>query len=136
VECDGLAKSFWNANALAKSWLPNIQFGLEKWSLWTEGKKPSTLDKKKLCAYWHRKSSLTPELITSINWEACDVAMGSLPFDKKRWLLKHATSWCGVGRRALIRCNQDHDDCPRCGESESTRHVVECKGTRNWKQAC
>jgi hypothetical protein len=138
VECDGLAKSFWNTNALAKSWLPNIQFGLEKWSLWIEGKKLSTVDKQKLYAfafaertetYWHRKSSLTPELITSINWEACEVAMGSLPFGKKRWLLKHATGWCGVGRRELIRCNQDHDECPRCGESESTRHVVECKGT-------
>jgi hypothetical protein len=138
VECDGLAKSFWNTNALAKSWVPNIQFGFEKWSLWIGGKKLSTVDKKKLYAfafaertqtYWHRKSSLTPELITSINWEACDVAMGSLPFGKKRWLLKHATGWCGVGRRELIRCNQDHDECPRCGESESARHVVECKGT-------
>ena len=25
--------------------------------------------------------------------------------------------------------NQDHDKCPRCGESESAQHVVECKGT-------
>ena len=138
VECDGLAKSFWNTNALAKSWLPNLQFGLEKWSLWIAGKKLSTVDKKKLYAfvfsertntYWHRKSSLTPELITSINWEACEAAMGSMPFGKKRWLIKHATGWCGVGRRELIRCNQDHDECPRCGESESARHVVECKGT-------
>ena len=138
VECDGLAKEFWNTNALAKTWVPNLQFGLEKWSLWIEGKKLSTVEKKKIYAfvysdktrtYWHRKSSLTPALITSINWDACTAAMSSLPFGKKRWLIKHATGWCGVGRRELLRENQDHDECPRCGESESVQHVVECKGT-------
>jgi hypothetical protein len=138
VECDGLAKGFWNASALAGSWAPNLQFGYEKWSVWIAKKKLSTIDKEKLYAftfsdrtktYWHRKSSLSPELITSINWEACAVAMGSLPFGKKRWLIKHATGWCGVGRRELMRGNQDHDECPRCGEPENVQHVVECKGT-------
>ena len=28
VECDGLAKSYWNTNALAKTWRPNLHFGL------------------------------------------------------------------------------------------------------------
>jgi hypothetical protein len=27
VECDSLAKSFWNTNAQARSWRPNLQFG-------------------------------------------------------------------------------------------------------------
>ena len=48
VECDSLAKSFWNSNALATTWRPNIQFGFEKWSLWIDQKKLSQLDKKKL----------------------------------------------------------------------------------------
>jgi hypothetical protein len=138
VECDGLAKSFWNTNSLANTWMANLAFGHEKWSLWIEGKKLSQIDKQKLYSftfaertrtYWHRKHSLTPELITSINWEACGDAMDRLPFGKKRWLLKHATGFCGVGRRELLRGNQDHDDCPRCGDSENARHVVECKGT-------
>ena len=138
VECDGLAKGFWNSHALAKTWAPSITFGLEKWALWIDQKKLSKVDKKKLYAFtfeertracWHRKSSLTPELITSTNWEACSAAMGRLPFGKKGWLVKHATGWCGVGRRELLRGNQDHADCPRCGQTETARHVVECKGT-------
>ncbi len=138
VECDGLAKSFWNTNALADSWMPNLQFGYEQWSLWIANQKLTKIDKHKLYAftfserttkYWHRKHSLTPELITSINWDACEEAMGRLPFGRKRWLIKHATGFCGVGRRELLRGNQDHDECPRCGSSESSRHVVECKGT-------
>jgi hypothetical protein len=77
VECVGLAKGFWNSHALAKPWAPSITFGLEQWALWIDQKKPSKVDKKKLHAFtfeertracWHRKSSLTPELITSVNY--------------------------------------------------------------------
>jgi hypothetical protein len=139
VECDGLAKGFWNSCALARSWPGSLQLGHEKWSLWIDGKKLSTIDKDRVYAYtfaplteayWQKKHSLTPILIKSINWEACEEAMGRLPFGRKRWLLKHATGFCGVGRRELTRRNQDHSDCPRCGDiNETARHVVECKGT-------
>jgi hypothetical protein len=138
VECDGLAKGFWNSTVLTESWVPSIQFGFKKWSLWIAKQKLAKVDKRQLYAfvfsetienYWHRKHSLTPDLITSINWEACEEAMGRLPFGKKRWLIKHATGFCGVGRRGLLRGNQDHDDCPRCGFPESSRHVLECHGT-------
>ena len=138
VECDGLAKAFWNACTLANSWVSSITFGMEKWALWIDHKKLSMVDKQKIYAYtfgprtqqyWHRKHSLTPDLIQSINWEACSMAMSRLPFGKKRWLLKHATGWCGVGRREQLRGNQDYDDCPRCGEPETARHVVDCHGT-------
>jgi hypothetical protein len=27
------------------------------------------------------------------------------------------------------RYNQDHDNCPRCGQSEDTMHVLTCQGT-------
>jgi hypothetical protein len=29
----------------------------------------------------------------------------------------------------LIQGNQTHDECPRCGDSESSQHVLECTGT-------
>jgi hypothetical protein len=55
--------------------------------------------------------------------------MGRLPFGKKRWLIKQATGFCGVGKREFLRGNQGHDECPRCGvSSESARHVIECRG--------
>jgi hypothetical protein len=138
VICDGLAKAFWNDCALTGAWLPNQSFGDEKWSVWIEGKKLSHLDKQKLyaytfaartTAYWHRKHSLPPELITSIHWDACASAMSKLPFGKKRWLLKHATGFCGVGKMELRRGNQDHDECPRCRQSEDVVHVLTCRGT-------
>jgi hypothetical protein len=57
--------------------------------------------------------------------------MGRLPFKKKRRLLKHATGFCGVRRQEFLRGNQDHSECPRCGDpNESTRHVVEWERNR------
>ena len=56
--------------------------------------------------------------------------MGQHPFGCKRWFIKHATtSFCRVGCREFLRENQSHVECPRCGSSKSSRHVVECKGT-------
>jgi hypothetical protein len=139
VECNGLAKSCWNTSALAKTWRPSVLFGFEKWSSWMANEKLSQINRKKLCAFstfskrtqtcWHSEHSLTPALITSINWGACKVAMAQLPFSRKRWLIKHTTGFCGVGHRKFLRGNQSHANCPRCGLSESSRHVFECKGT-------
>jgi hypothetical protein len=139
VECDGLAKSYWNTCALAQLWPGSLHFGNEKWSLWIEGRKLWKVKKARVYkhtyapltkAYWQKKHNLTPQLITSINWEACGDAMGCLPFSKKRWLLKHATGFCGVGRREFLRGNQDHSECPRCGDpNKTTRHIIKCKGT-------
>ena len=50
VGCDGLAKSYWNTSALAKTWRHNLQFGFEKWSLWIDKKKLFQIDKIKLYA--------------------------------------------------------------------------------------
>jgi hypothetical protein len=47
---------------------------------------------------------------------------------QKRWLIKHATGFCGVGQRERLRGDQDRDDCPRRGASKSSHRVVECKG--------
>jgi hypothetical protein len=55
--------------------------------------------------------------------------MSSLPFGKKRWLPKHAAGFCGVGRRELMPGNQEDDECLHCGELESSKHTVKCKGT-------
>jgi hypothetical protein len=137
VECDGLAKVYWNACTTSETWSPNRGFADEGWSVWIEGKKLTKVDKhalyeyvfsNKTKAYWSRKHHITAEMITKINWDACQKSLNKLPFGKRRWLLKHATGFCGVGKMEKIRGNQDHDECPRCGQFEDTPHVVRCKG--------
>jgi predicted nucleic-acid-binding Zn-ribbon protein len=80
--------------------------------------------------YWSKKKhNIKAELITNINWDACQSSLNKLPFGKRRWLLKHATRFCGIGKMEKIKGNQEHEDCPRCGQVEDTIHVVRCKGT-------
>jgi hypothetical protein len=134
VECDGLAKAYWNECMKNNSWLPiNKGFADEGWSVWIEGKKLTKMDKqalyhycfsKRTKAYWSKKHHLTAELITNINWDACQQALNKLPFGKRRWLLKHATGFCGVGKMEEMRGNQDHAECPSCGQFEDAIHVA------------
>ena len=142
MECNGLAKDYWNKdywNACTECnyGIPNPIFGNEGWSVWIEGKKLTKMDRcsvyeylfsPRTHSYWKCKHQLMDELITSINWDACHQSITSLPFGKRRWLVKHVTGFCGVGKMELLRGNQDHDECPRCGLSEDAPHVVHCKG--------
>jgi hypothetical protein len=138
VESDGLSKDYWNSCMENEEWMPNKGFADEGWSIWIEDKKVTKVDKQALYAYafsnrttkyWATKHHLTSELITDINWEACQKSLNQLPFRERRWLLKHATGFCGVGKMELLRGDKDHQECPRCGQAEDAPHVVRCKGT-------
>jgi hypothetical protein len=75
--------------------------------VWIEGKKLTKIDKQAMHDHtfsqrtkdhWSRKHHLTHEMITNINWEACKTSLNKLPFGERRWLLKHTTGFCGVGK--------------------------------------
>ena len=68
-------------------------------------------------------------MITNMNWDACKSSLLKLPFGKRRWLLKHATGFCGVGKMEKVRGNKYHDECPRCGMPEDAPHIVRYQGT-------
>jgi hypothetical protein len=60
-------------------------------------------------------------------------------YKKRRWLTKFVTGICGVGTILQLWQHQQHNSCPRCGESnESTQHVLTCKNeaaTSTWDNA-
>jgi hypothetical protein len=51
VECDGLAKEYWNACTESNQWINNDSFGDEGWSVWIEGKKLTKIDQHYLYDY-------------------------------------------------------------------------------------
>ena len=64
---------------------------------------------------------------TTIDWQAHGRAFRGIPLGKQRWLTKHASGHCGVGRMLLRWKWQCHSECPRCGlEDESTPHILLC----------
>lgn len=81
--------------------------------------------------YWTPKHQINPQLFTRINWDACGTAMKSIPFGKRRWLVKHLTGFCAVGRVMKRRKEWTHDKCPLClAPNETVTHVTACRDPR------
>jgi hypothetical protein len=55
VECDGLAKDYWNACTETEAWPTNSAFADEGWSVWIKGKKLTKIDKNALYNYVFHK---------------------------------------------------------------------------------
>jgi hypothetical protein len=138
--CDSLAKTYWNQVVLSREPRPNQRFGHEGWSISTDSRKLSKLPLwtmydlvygKVARDYWMPKHQITPHLFTRINWTACGRAMKAIPFGKKRWLVKHLTGFCAVGRVMKRRNEWVHDKCPLCLQpNETASHVTFCRDVR------
>ncbi|HEY9817588.1 MAG TPA: hypothetical protein V6D20_17545 [Candidatus Obscuribacterales bacterium] len=137
VQCDDKAKLHSLACSNANLIKPNIRLRHEKWSVSLNGNKLSRLHIPEIYAqiykpaleYWEKKHGITPDLWALIDQQATiKRAMKRTPLGKQRWLLKHTTGHCAVGKMELIRGHQDHSNCPWCGEeNEITLHVLTCK---------
>jgi len=82
-------------------------------------------------ALWAERHHISPQAMESIDWKASHKALKREPLGKRRWLCKHISGHCGVGRQLLRRHWQDHDHCPLCDQpDETTKHVVTCPDVR------
>ena len=77
--------------------------------------------------YWIKKHQL--ETMTSkLDWELKTKSHTNSSKSINRWLSKHSTGFCGVGKMLVRYKYQTHSTCPRCGQTqESTSHVLQCK---------
>jgi NADH pyrophosphatase NudC (nudix superfamily) len=127
---------------------PNLPFTNEKTTIWIDNRKLAHFDKHELYSivhgranhhltdkktwsckqYWQTRENISDECIERVHWHALGKAFRKYPGGKQRWLVKHSTGQCGVGRMHLRRKYREHSQCPRCGqEDESTQHVLQCK---------
>jgi hypothetical protein len=118
----------------------------DTWSLHLRGHKLSHIDSTLLyedacrdssTKYWLDKFSITTTTET-VDWEGCKQAFKTLPFFKKKRVLKHASGNMGVGAVLLQRKSQDHDECPACDLTETPKHILQCADPRAqpvWEKA-
>jgi hypothetical protein len=138
IRCDQNAKDYRTQPGLRPR--ANLRFRHEQWSLSLQGEKLSNFNMQSIYArifpdtmpYWQAKHGLSDANIHEhINWEALRRAMKRIPLGTRRWLIKHATGHCAVGRMELKRKHQDHSQCPRCHEDdENSLHVLTCSDPR------
>jgi len=128
----------------------NIPLPNERTTVWLDNKKLAHFDKHELYSaihgraytyptdkrtwsclqFWQNREQLTNQALIHIHWHALGKALRKYPNRKQRWLAKHETGQCGVGRMHLRRKYQDHSQCPRCGQTdETTQHIIQCQAT-------
>ena len=124
------------------------EFGNETLPVYFQGRKLSRFHKpylyeeiygKILKDHWAERHSIGLSEMELIDWKANKKAMGQESHGKRRWLCKHLSGHCAVGRQLKRRHWQKHSNCPRCNaEDENTKHVLQCPDVRadnKWRTA-
>jgi hypothetical protein len=89
--------------------------------------------------YWSQlrvtqgKESTAP---VDTDWEGLGTAIKEMPAYCRRWVAKHSTGWCGVGRNLKKWASKEEkentdDSCPRClAPDERAEHVWVCQAPK------
>jgi ribosomal protein S27AE len=136
MRMDTLAKSYWrHLSAIASTWNTDycIPIYEEGWQLWNGTNKIRDASKEILYGliqdpitinHWVCHNCIPSEAAELVDWKANGNAFKAMKLGKRRRVSKHACHNCGVGT-TLVKWNLQADDaCPRCGQSETTEHVI------------
>jgi hypothetical protein len=88
--------------------------------------------------YWENKSAKNSHLYNLTDLEALGKALSSIDLNRRIFILKHATGFCGVGKIMERNMQRETASCPRCGKLEDTHHVIQCSGSgaqEVWEQS-
>jgi len=88
--------------------------------------------------YWEQKGRIGNAVASEISWESTGCALKETNVERRRFITKHSTGWCGVNKN-LERWKLDNINyCPRCFKSnETAKHVWMCQSTsarKVWQQ--
>jgi hypothetical protein len=89
-------------------------------------------------SYWIRRKHIRPSAKRKIYWDGIKDASSKLRPGKRRWMVKHVTEICGIGKFKKRWDPNSHNRCPRCSQREDVPHIIKCThGAANetWDQS-
>ena len=95
----------------------------EGWSCWKGSLKKTFYDhdgiytmlgEQRVRDYWLRRGRLSSEAMDLVDWEVLAKACDAESPGRRRWVTKHVTGVCGVGKFLQRWKSQEHSRCPRC----------------------
>lgn len=137
VEMDSLAKSFWLKVSSTGDTFPPFPDPLceescsfciegEKWHCANKQLLYSALAHPKAVSYWTTKRRITASDVPRIDWSLIRSYMSELFPARRRWLVKHWSANCGIGKTMVKWGYWQDDKCPRCLAPEDRDHVLRC----------
>jgi hypothetical protein len=78
--------------------------------------------------YWANKQGGIGEVSPDeVDWDSLGIAMQETDSERRRWITKHTTGWCGVNKNMVRWKFAVIHNCPRCGRpQEDASHVWTC----------
>ena len=108
IECDLLAKLEWQEAFYHSYRSKDSKISHEAWSIWVghekiTGRLRTELEEvttgSSLLKYWAKSSLFShPQDSLLVNWDAVETAMKTLDLSRRRWITKHISGWCDVGK--------------------------------------
>ena len=128
---------------------PSPPISTDRWQLWSTPHRawsvlrPSLLHhhccKSEVRSYWAKTRQLSPLTVPTVDWQGLTSALSSTSLTRQRWVVKHNTDQCGVGRTLVRWKEATSATCPRCDHpEETTAHDMRCRGLRSdqvWQQS-
>lgn len=134
IAMDAKAKLFWRRT---KALLRHQTIQDEPWPIWILDRKVTSNISTSIYTYihnyqgdqyWLTKPDVNKVLLKEVDWTATEVALQSIPRQRRVFLMKHVCGMCGVGKFMQRWKEWQHDSCPRCGTREDASHVWLCQG--------
>jgi hypothetical protein len=105
----------------------------EPWTVWISGRKVCSklattvrkwIQDRRAMRYWSEKYGRAAE---EVDWTSVSNHRKSMDVFRQRWLTKHSSNICGVGKMMKAMRLADSAKCPRCrAEEETAEHVWIC----------
>lgn len=136
VQCDSMAKLYWQDTSTSTTPVIVPQLPGEGWSVHIQGTKivqhlDDTLhdycSTPPILNTWRTKRDIDPVTATEINWPALGKAMARVPRSRRIFVTKHVSDTAATGKNMRKRKERDYDHCPRCKlPHEDKLHVLRC----------
>ena len=76
--------------------------------------------------YWVEQGQFPTDQINNIDWDVVRHASTKLPFNRKVWMTKQVSGFCGTGVKIKLWDFTGADICPLCHKPETNIHAVKC----------
>ena len=97
-----------------------------------------TIQGLKIMEYWNKQERFPASQNMNIDWDVIKLARNALPFDRKIWMTKHVSGFCGTGEKMKLWQFRKDDVCPLCTNKETNYHVVKCSSSaasEKWEES-
>ena len=84
----------------------------------------------KLLCYWNTQGWLPAEQRENIDWDVIKHTRALLPFNRRLWMMKQVSGFCGTGEKMRLWKYSESDMCSLRDKREDNTQVLRCNSVQ------